>query len=73
MPLWLFTDQYAIVIPNTVQNISESIALLSLKSQKHIILLSQLFLYSFRLINGNAMISRKLLYYAKTSCDILKG
>lgn len=21
MPLWLFTDQYAIVIPNTVQNI----------------------------------------------------
>lgn len=21
MPLWLFTDQYAIVVPNTVQNI----------------------------------------------------
>jgi hypothetical protein len=21
MPLWLFTDQYAIVVPNTIQNI----------------------------------------------------
>lgn len=28
MPLWLFTDQYAIVVPNTVQNIAIAIAVM---------------------------------------------
>lgn len=30
MPLWLFTDQYAIVVPNTIQNIVIAIAVMIL-------------------------------------------
>ena len=28
MPLWLFTDQYALVVPNTVQNILIAMAVM---------------------------------------------